>query len=253
MGSRRAFPVAILLVAVAVGCAAEGWQEPWPGRLWVRGSGRVVSEIREVHDVTGIELKGIGEVAIFRGRSEKLEIEAEDNILDLITTDVERGVLVIDYSRGGRAVFVRPTRPVRIRLTMRDLGRISTFGSGTVQASGLSGDLEVSTFGSGGVRLSAAWLDSLRVSIAGSGDIEAEGSSTEQRVTVAGSGSYRAAGMSGTKVTIRIQGSGSAVVGPADSLDVTILGSGSVGYYGRPRVNQTVMGSGSIRNLGERP
>ena len=54
----------------------------------VTGSGRVTSETRAVSGITRVALEGMGEVVIQEGAAESLTIEAEDNILPLITSAV---------------------------------------------------------------------------------------------------------------------------------------------------------------------
>ena len=57
----------------------------------VRGSGVAGSEDRSVGNVTGVELATPGTLDISQGSSELFRIEADDNLLQYIQTDVERG------------------------------------------------------------------------------------------------------------------------------------------------------------------
>jgi hypothetical protein len=56
--------------------------------MGVRGSGNVVEETREVSGVSGVELATLGTLHVEIGESESLRIEAEDNLLEYIETDV---------------------------------------------------------------------------------------------------------------------------------------------------------------------
>ena len=61
----------------------------------VRGSGNVISETRSVANFENVSLSGIGTLYIIEGDEESLEIEAEDNLLEHIETEVRGRTLEI--------------------------------------------------------------------------------------------------------------------------------------------------------------
>ena len=63
----------------------------------IEGSGDVVTETRAVSGFDRVILGGIGELTLIQGEEESLEIEAEDNILPQITTEVRDGTLTISF------------------------------------------------------------------------------------------------------------------------------------------------------------
>src|SRR3990170_5909134 len=67
---------------------------------FVRGSGNVVTEERDVSDFHKIHLSGIGNLIITQGEEESLTIEADDNIMPLISADVSGERLTISFKRG---------------------------------------------------------------------------------------------------------------------------------------------------------
>ena len=54
----------------------------------VRGDGNVIKETRSVSSFNGIEISGAFDVYLKQGTTEEVIIEADDNILPLIRTDV---------------------------------------------------------------------------------------------------------------------------------------------------------------------
>ena len=84
-----------------------------------RGSGNVVEETRPVSGVSGVDLATIGDVIINLGDEESLRIEAEDNLMKFFDTQVRGGTLRI--STNPRSVNLRPTKPVRFFLTVKEL------------------------------------------------------------------------------------------------------------------------------------
>jgi carbon monoxide dehydrogenase subunit G len=188
------------------------------------GSGTVASESRAVSGFNAVEISGAGELSIEQTGTESLSIEAEDNILPLLTSEVSGGTLKLD--KKPRA-FLRTTKPITYRLTVKDLTRLGISGSATVRVSQLR-------------------TPSLHVEISGSGAVTAAGTADDQQLEISGSGSYDAAQVTGKSATIDISGSGKATVNASDVLDVQISGSGTVTYSGDPRITQDVSGSGRL-------
>ena len=190
----------------------------------VRGSGNLKTESRTVSGFTAVDLSGNGHLTIEQTGTESLTIEAEDNILPLLTSDVSNGTLRLGEKDNTN---ILTTKTITYRLTVRDLNDLTVSGSGEVTAPSIS----VSKF---------------NVTLSGSGSITLGGTTDSQAVTISGSGRYDAAKLASKSVTIDISGSGTAVVMPSDTLNATISGSGSVEYIGNPTVNQKISGSGRI-------
>ncbi len=93
----------------------------------VIGSGLMRSEARTVRDFREVALEGTGTLTITQGATEALTIEAEDNILPVLTSEVRAGRLTLS-ERGTSGI--RPTKPIRYTLTVQDLGTVRLSGSG---------------------------------------------------------------------------------------------------------------------------
>ena len=61
----------------------------------VKGSGTLASEVRQVAEFTEVELAGSADVEVTVGGEQKVVVEADDNILPLVETNVVNGRLVI--------------------------------------------------------------------------------------------------------------------------------------------------------------
>jgi len=206
-----------LLAALAMaGCAGPGL---------TRGSGNVRSESRAVQGFDQVALTGSGELTISQGGAESLTIEAEDNILPLLRSDVSGGRLTL----GGKDnTSFSATQPIRYKLAVKDLRAINISGSGDATAAQLR-------------------TDRFTVDISGSGSLSVAGSADLQKVTISGSGSYTAPDFATKETQITISGSGQAVVKASDRLDATVSGSGEAQYVGAPQVTTHISGSGSVR------
>lgn len=190
----------------------------------VTGSGRVTTETRQVSGFTQVNLDGNGEVTIEAGDGETLTIEADDNVLPALTSEVSDGTLKLGTKQG---TTIRTMNPIRYRVTMTDLTGISLSGSGAMNGR----DLTIRT---------------VRIDISGSGTVNLSGSGEEQDIRVSGSGRYNGAQLTSQKVNAEISGSGEILVAVSSELRVDISGSGSVTYAGDPRIEQSISGSGKV-------
>jgi hypothetical protein len=191
----------------------------------VAGSGNVVTESRPVSGVNSVSLSGVGELIIDQSGSESLTVEADDNFLPLITTEVRDGRLIIGFKEN-----VIPTRTTRLRFTLnvRELEGIDLSGAGIVNVADLAGDV-------------------ITINSSGAGTITTAGKVTNQRVNLSGAGSYDGANLDSENASVQLSGLGSAVVRASKTLDATISGAGSVEYIGSPTVNQHISGAGSVK------
>jgi Putative auto-transporter adhesin, head GIN domain len=209
----------LLVIALAVlftGCTIN----VGPG---VRGSGNTVKETRDVTGFDEIVVGGSGDVTVEVTGTESLDVEAEDNILPLLTTEVVGGRLEL----GSTGSFTT-TRGIHYTITAATLTGVTIRGSGSVVADGVD-------------------ADSFAVRIEGSGDVTPTGTAASLTVQIDGSGNVNAFDLEATTVDVEINGSGSASVYAIQALDVQINGSGDVAYDGDPAVDESINGSGDVR------
>ncbi len=236
----------------------------------VIGSGNVKSEARPVSGFTQVSLDGMGDMTIQQTGTESLTIEAEDNILPLITSQVSGNRLTIGLNEGVPFSIVIPRKPIHYLLTVKDLNELAISGSASVSMDSLtatsltvaisgSGDftishlntptLHASIAGSGNANIADLTATTLTASIAGSGNMTLSGQTHDQAITIDGSGSYQASGLTSSVARISVAGSGTASVVAQDTLVVQIAGSGSVTYCGgNPNITEHISGSGSIQH-----
>lgn len=215
-----------------------------------RGSGHVITQSRDVKGFTAVNLAYPASVVIRQGTSESLTIEADDNIVAILRTEVVGGVLQID-NRRDHNVYINPTRPVKITITTRELRDVSFDSAGDLTIEGLSGkDFRVVLDGAGSINLDNVKLQSLKAVISGAGSLHATGTADTLTADLDGLGSFQAAGLRSQTAVVNVNGMGSADVWVESSLTANINGVGSVNYYGSPSVRRSVNGLGSVQDKG---
>jgi hypothetical protein len=224
----------------------------------------VVVEERDVSGFDAVVFSGSGDLYINQSGEETLTIEAEPEVIAVITTEVRDGVLYIGRKRGSS---IRTRRGIRFDLTVDTLESLSMSGSGDAVAGRLEADdfkvtisgsadvvvgefdvdwLTVSVSGSGELLVKEINARKLSTSISGSGEVAASGVAENQVISITGSGDYIAPKLQSASVTANVIGSGSVDVWVTEELDAAVTGSGDVYYRGDPRVNSRVTGSGDV-------
>lgn len=187
-------------------------------------SSNVTSESRNVSGFDEVELNGIGNLSIDQTGGESLTVEAEEDVIPKIQTEVVNNRLIIGPKPN---TTIDTAEPINYKLTVKDLNALKVSGSGNVDAQDIN-------------------TDKLAVTISGAGDVKMAGKADSQDVEISGSGDYQAGDLESKEVKVDVQGSGSAIVNVSDELDAKVSGSGSVEYIGDPTVNQDVSGAGKV-------
>jgi len=249
--ARRAVLAAGLAATLAI--AGHSSAAPWSwGGEQVQGSGRVVKQTRQVSGFSGVALSVPGHVELRIGSSEGVTVEADDNVLPLLETVVEDGVLQI---RPTRRKLNLHSKAIRVVVQARAIDRLSLGGSGSIHADPLRAKrLDIDLGGSGSVNLKGIEAESLSVSLGGSGDLQAaRGTVGTMSVSIGGSGDVDLGRVQATSASVSVAGSGEATVWPRNALSVSLAGSGDVNYYGDPQVKKSSVGSGEVKRLGAAP
>ncbi len=227
----------IILIILLSGCISPGC---------ILGSGNLRSENRETDSFSSIELQGIGDLYVSQG-PQSLRIEAEDNILPVLRTDVSGGKLTISTT-----TCITPRQSIKIYASSPEVNGLYLSGSGNIIClSPIHTDsIDLGMSGSGGINLNVDCKD-LSMSISGSGSAMLQGNATDSNVNIRGSGSMHGYDLATDRSAITTSGSGQAEVNVRDELDTRISGSGGVHYRGNPsKINQQVSGSGRLTKTG---
>lgn len=218
------------------------------GPTIVTGSGRVTTENRSVSNFNAVALAGAGDLTIVQGDTEALSIEAEDNLIPYIKTEVKAGTLTISGEDGNA---YNPTKPIRYNLSVKNLHSVDFSGAGNIRSASLQSDqFHLVLSGAGTVVIDHLEAKNVTSTLSGVGGLMLSGQVTSQSAKLSGLGGYQAANLSSQSAQVDISGAGSATVWARDSLDVTTSGAGKVYYYGTPRVQRSKSGAGSVTSLG---
>jgi hypothetical protein len=204
----------MLVVAVLGGCHHFGN---------VSGSGKMKVEKRDVPAFTALQVSGAYDIEIVVQKEQSLEIEGDDNLLPLISTEVKNGVLNISNEKS-----FNTKHALRVRISVPNLDGISTSGASEFNVTNVKSD-EFNIEGSG------------------AGHIQISGETKTLEVGLSGAGTLDARELKAQKVTVTTNGAASADVYASEELRASANGAGNVDYYGDPKtVSEDANGAGSI-------
>jgi hypothetical protein len=212
----------------------------------VVGEGALVTETRTTASFNGIESSVSGNIIYVQGPDYKVELTAQQNVLNVMETPIVNNKLEVRFKNGVR---VKSHEQITIKVTAPSISSIGSSGSGNVTVTSplTASDLSFRLSGSGNVILPTVTCNYLEATISGSGNISiAGGTATTEHLKISGSGNIDAQNVQSKSVTTTTSGSGSMKVNASETLDVTISGSGSVYYWGTPKITTHISGSGKV-------
>lgn len=192
-----------------------------------RGSGTPASEARELEPFDKIELGGVFELVVHvqPGVAQKLEVTADDNLLEKVQTSVSGGELEVELEGNS---FIRPKTPIRVEVWVPALLAIDASGASDIEVDGLYGErFELELSGASDSTLRGV-VDRFEIEISGAADLDAKQ-------------------LHAKVVELELSGAGEANISVSDELDVDISGAGEVNYWGSPDpVKQKISGAGEL-------
>ena len=209
-----------------------------------------MTETRDMGAFESLSIEYPGaEITVQQGEKETVELEADDNLLPQLSTEVISGTLTIKSTESDWKTSINPSAPVKINITVRNLTEIILSAPvGDLKVNDLQAStLKLVVSGGAQVRLNGIHVDLLDSILSGAGDIQASGTADEVKLVLSGLGDFNAADLQSNKAAIELSGMGGATVRVEEELAATITGAGSIQYFGHPRVEQSVNGAGSVK------
>jgi hypothetical protein len=193
----------------------------WGGE---KGSGNVKTENREVSDFKAIEVSGAFEVEITSQKDFSLEVEADDNLLPLITTEVDDGKLIIKSEKS-----IKTGNPLKVRISAPDISGLELSGASKVNLVNLNND-------------------SLSLDSTGASKIKIEGTTKDFEVEMSGASKLDAESLKAENVSVESSGASSLNVFVTNILKADLSGATNVTYSGNPKsVDKKTSGASSVK------
>jgi hypothetical protein len=190
----------------------------------IRGSGTAKTEARSLSGFKEIRTGGAVNLDISFKPEFSVSVEADDNLLEYITTGVDGDTLVI-----GQKDNINSKNKINIKITMPELTGLDISGASTANVAGFKGDKIV-------------------VELSGASKIKIEGVTSELNARASGASSIDAANLKAENADADASGASSITVNATGDLKAEASGASHVIYIGDPKsLKQNASGASSVK------
>jgi Putative auto-transporter adhesin, head GIN domain len=217
----------------------------------------IKTEVRSVSGFNKVRVRGYGSVFLQQGDRESLIIEADEEVLPKIISEVSEGRLTLgfrtewwDWITQWFSLASLKDKTINYRMEIKEIEQFSSEGSTSLTAERLqSKAFELSSSGSADVSIKEIDCDQLTTRVSGASKMNLAGSARKHVIQVSGSTNINAEELETQETNLKISGSGMVKLNVVQALNANISGAGEVRYRGQPKVSQQISGSGRIQAI----
>jgi hypothetical protein len=212
------------------------------GNKTIGGNGKVSIKDREVQGFKSISIKGEFDVVLKNGSKESLSVEADENLIGNIISNVSDSNLKIYNVK----TVVR-SKELKLIICCPELNSIDFSGATELSCDSeiIYKNLNINISGAGRVDMRLQ-TNELNAVVSGGAELVFRGKSKIFDVSITGAGNIDAQKFEVQDCRIDISGFGRAKINAVKNLEVNISGAGKVEYIGNPEVKQSITGAGKI-------
>ncbi len=209
----------------------------------VKGSGNVITQERTIEKFDGISVNGVIDLVLMAGEEGTVKVEADDNLVGYIRTEVKGGMLSISTSGN-----IKNAKVLNVYLPFEDFDKMMVSGACSVMSKDMIKGNKLTLVGSGASDLNLKLdIKDFEGILSGATEIDIAGTAKNAKLSVSGAGDVDAYGFVTDQMNLSVSGAGSAEVKVEDELKIKVSGAGSVKYQGEAKVTATISGAGSAK------
>jgi len=211
----------------------------------IDGDGNVITEERNVSTFKKIDISGHFEVFINQGNTEKVEIEADQNLIELIESETKNNTLYIKSKEP-----IGDAESLKLYITVVDIKDIDISGAVELNSKGTiaAEELEIEISGAADINIDVE-ANLLKMDMSGASETTLKGKVENFEIELSGASDLQAEKLKTKHTVVDISGAGNAKVFAKKTLDVEVSGAGSVKYKGNPKITKDISGAGSVSEL----
>lgn len=209
----------------------------------VRGNGDVEKETRNISSFDAIDISSAFEVELTQSGSESLVIEADENILEHIYTEVVGGTLKI-YTKGN----IRNVHTMKAYISFKMINEIEV--SGACEIIGMNkmkfDEFTFEASGASEIELSFT-ATNVVLDLSGASEINFSGYADRLELDASGAAEIRAIDFEVKRCEVDASGACSVKIFVTEDLEIEASGATTVRYKGKPSIEIDVSGASSVR------
>jgi hypothetical protein len=188
----------------------------------IAGSGVSKTESRDVNDFQKVDVSGALNVEVIANQDFSVTVEADDNLLDKVITEVDGDTLKV-YSKG----WLSPKTKINVKISMPNLDVIEISGASNVTATDIINE-------------------DLSIDLSGASKLKIDGKSTNATFDVSGASKFDGENLQIENANIDNSGASSVLVSVTKTLTADASGASKVTYIGDPSVEKSVSGAAKV-------
>jgi len=214
-----------------------------------KGPDNVIKETRKVSDFTGIRVGGAFEVFITQTGSSSLVIEADEEIMEYITTEVSGGILKIGLKKAPPKCWDN-VKTLNAYITVDDLKSLDLSGAVELTTENkIKGDeMEIEISGAVEADLNLE-LQELAMELSGASEVDIIGEAKDVEIKSSGASDINTYDFDVENLAIYSSGASDAKVSASGTLKVSASGACDVRYKGGASVNVHTSGASSVKKI----
>lgn len=235
-------PLTLLILLCSLSVLSTGcWAIPKD-----HSTGDFVKEERAVSNFNKLDIGGAFKVYLSQGDQEKLVLEADQEELKDIVTEVTGGKLKIYTKSDWSTRFHEMT----IWLTFKELesidfsGAVEVTGEGTLNFS----DLDMDISGAAELQLTMK-ANKLDAEFSGASEVDFSGNIKTGHIELSGASDFDSQNLEFVDLSIEVSGASEAKVWATNTLDIDASGASTIRYKGSPKVSIDESGASSVKPL----
>jgi hypothetical protein len=198
----------------------------------IRGSGDVVKQTRRVSNFEAVSVGGGIDLYIRQGSSYEVVVETDENLQDLIRTEVKSGRLKIYIEKS-----IRRSEEMNVYVTLPQLSRLEASGGSDVYSKGTISADEFRLEASGGsdVHLELN-VNELTADASGGSDTELRGTVEKLYLNASGGSDFDGRDVQVNYAKVRASGGSDSYIHVNKEVDIEASGASDVYLYGDAKI-----------------
>jgi hypothetical protein len=189
----------------------------------VKGSGVIKTEKREVKGFKQIDVSGAIEVEINAQKDFSVDVEADDNLLEYVKTEVDGDTLKI-YTKSR----IWKHNKIRVVISMPELTEAEVSGASKITASNIK-------------------TESFKLDVSGASKIEVNGEAKDLKIESSGASKINAENLKVANADVEVSGATSVTINATEEVKAEASGASKIHYVGEPKnVIKDVSGASKV-------
>lgn len=210
----------------------------------IKGNGNVTEQERQLGSFSALDVGGAFKVFLTQGDKEFVIVEADENLLEVISTEIRGNTLVIKTTED-----IRDSEALNIYLTFKDLNEMEISGACHLSAENKMkfDDLDLDCSGASDVELKLA-ASKLNMDFSGASQVELYGSAETVDLDLSGASHFDGVDLEAEIYFVDVSGASHAKIFVNKELSAEVSGAASLKYKGEPVIKEhDVSGAGSMK------